>query len=130
MGGGTLQVRRVSSNPLLAHLMTLSALLCCCLQNEVKVNKASSQQPEHSSKLLQEITGVEVNDYTHTHTYNMNFFETILSHDVVMHNGITLNAEQDVSFAKQSSYLARTNQCNLWKRQNSLTKRTSHIPES
>uniref|UniRef100_A0A3Q3W065 Uncharacterized protein n=1 Tax=Mola mola TaxID=94237 RepID=A0A3Q3W065_MOLML len=41
--GDTLQVRRASSNPLLAHLMTLSAFLSYCLENKVRVNKASYQ---------------------------------------------------------------------------------------
>lgn len=44
-------MRRVSSNPLLAHLMTLSAFLCYCLESEVRVNKAGNQQAELSFRV-------------------------------------------------------------------------------
>uniref|UniRef100_A0A8C2X5X9 Uncharacterized protein n=1 Tax=Cyclopterus lumpus TaxID=8103 RepID=A0A8C2X5X9_CYCLU len=46
----TLQVRRESPNLLLAHFMTLSALLCKCCQG--KVNDAGSQWTEHSNNCL------------------------------------------------------------------------------
>lgn len=54
-------MRRASSNPLLAHLMTLSAFLCYCLESEVRVNKAGNQQTEHSSIRISQCGWITLN---------------------------------------------------------------------
>lgn len=117
-------MRHASSNPSLAHLMTLSVLLFHCFQNEGKVKTAGSQRSEQAFSIQSfDLSCKEVPDVE------------ILYLDEVLHNGTMLQSivlqsfRQDASVAKQSSFLARTKHCIQKKRHDCLTKRTSRIPD-
>lgn len=111
-------MRHASSNPSLAHLMTLSVLLFHCFQNEGKVSTAGGQRSEQAFSIqLFDLSCKEIPDVE------------ILYLDEMLHNGTALSFRQDASVAKQSTFLARTKHCIQKKRHDCLTKRTSRIPD-